>query len=246
MPVTTVVFVPGLTADARLWNPVIAELGDTVEAVIAPTDADSLEGMANDVFASTSDSFVLAGTSMGGYVALEAALRGNPRLIGLILANTSARAAAPTQIDRGQRLIAAAESGDFDGVVETLGLSVGGGRAETEALAAAMARDCGAEKYVRHQRAALSRKDRRAELSDLRVPTLVLAGDEDEITPPSLGNEIATLVGRCEFRTIPNAGHLTSVENPAAMAATIRWWLTHQLASGRTDGEVASTRDERR
>lgn len=235
MPIPTVVFVPGLTADARLWNPVIAELGDTIKAVIAPTDAESLEGMANDVFASTSDSFVLAGTSMGGYVALEAALRGNPQLTGLILANTSARAAAPTQIDRGQRLIAAAESGDFAGVVETLGQSVGGGRAETEALAAAMARDCGAEKYVRHQRAALARRDRRAELPGLRVPTLVLAGDEDDITPPSLGNEIAMLVEHCDFRIIPSAGHLTSVENPVAMAASIRSWLTHEVVSAPAD-----------
>lgn len=237
MPKIPVVFVPGLTADARLWEPVLEELSDVVDPLVAPTQGDTIAAMADEVFAIAPERFYIAGTSMGGYVALDVALRGDDRVAGLVLANTSARAANPAQQERGNSLIAEVQTGDFAGVVKKLAKGVAGGKEHVEELAARMAVDAGVEAFLRQQRAVVARQDRREELSGITVPTLVVAGDDDKITPPSLNNEIARLIPAAELQIVPGSGHLTTIDATGELSAIIRTWLLAQESGPETGRE---------
>ncbi|MCH8840560.1 MAG: alpha/beta hydrolase [Planctomycetes bacterium] len=57
----------------------------------------------------------------------------------------------------------------------------------------------------------------RASLSGIQVPALVLVGAEDAISPPQEMREIATALPQAEFVEVPAAGHMSPLENPAAV-----------------------------
>jgi pimeloyl-ACP methyl ester carboxylesterase len=167
---------------------------------------------------------------MGGYVALEVALRHDKRLAGLVLVNTNARPASPQQRDRGVGLIEEARNGHFDQVVERLSGIVGGSRPEHARVAATMMRDAGADAFIRQQTAVLARKDRRSELPKIAIPTLVIAGDNDLLAPPSVNNEMARLIPNAEFEIFP-CGHMSTVEASKEVAETMQGWFERQLSN---------------
>ena len=225
-----VIFVPGMASDGRLWQPVIDRLADIAEPTIARCSGDSIADFADEILADAPARFVIAGISMGGYVALEAALRGDARLAGVALLNTNARSASPLQVQRSTALLEDVERGLFDTVADKLAETVAGGKAEVAPLAAAMARAVGRDGYLRQQRAVLARLDRRSELRQIAVPTLVIAGDDDRISPPSFANEIARSVPGAELEIFPG-GHLSTVEVPEMVAASLRDWLSSRVQS---------------
>ena len=59
-----------------------------------------------------------------------------------------------------------------------------------------------------------SRPDRRADLPNIRVPTLVLVGEEDVVTPPAEAQAMADAIPGARLDVIPDAGHLAPYENP--------------------------------
>ena len=56
--------------------------------------------------------------------------------------------------------------------------------------------------------------DQRDRVHDIRVPTLVLCGDEDRITPPALSTALTRMIPGAQYEQIARAGHLTNVERP--------------------------------
>lgn len=219
------VLAPALGADARLWQPVIDLLDDGVECLVIRGDGGSLPAMADDVLERAPARFALAGISMGGYVALEIALRHTPRVAGLALINTSAIAAPPDRLQNSMALIELVESGGFDEAVERISVSVARGRPDVAAVSASMAHDLGPDVFLDQQRAVAARRDRRDELPGISMPTLILTGEADTITPTALGEEMAALIPRAELLTIEGAGHFSPLEAPEQVAAHLERWL---------------------
>jgi pimeloyl-ACP methyl ester carboxylesterase len=80
------------------------------------------------------------------------------------------------------------------------------------------------------------RPDRRGDLAKIKVPTLVLVGEEDVISPPAEAREIAGLLPSARLEVIPKGGHMAPYENPqAANTAIIRF--LEQLDFPATAGE---------
>jgi pimeloyl-ACP methyl ester carboxylesterase len=69
------------------------------------------------------------------------------------------------------------------------------------------------------------RPDRRAFLPGIAVPTLVLVGEEDILTPPAEARAMADAIPGARLEIIPQAGHLAPYENPAAANAIIHRFL---------------------
>lgn len=226
-----VVFVGGMASDARLWQPVIDRLSDIVEPSVAPCNGASIAEFADEILASAPERFAIAGLSMGGYVALEVALRGDRRLAGLAVLNSNARPASELQLQRSTGLLEEAERGGFEAVANKLGQTVAGSKAELAPLATAMALALGRETYLRQQRAVLRRGDRRSELHRIDVPTILIAGDEDRISPPSFVNEIARAIPQAQLDIFPG-GHLSTLEVPDMVAASLRTWLARFVNGG--------------
>lgn len=172
---------------------------------------------------------VLAGLSMGGYIAMQFALRYPARLRGLVLADT--RAAADTDEARAGRRKTAerviAEGPAF--VAETMIPKLFA--AETIARSPALvAQYCELitktdPRTVAAAALALgSRPDVTKELEQIHVPTLCIAGSEDAISPAKEMIAWSAELPRGRFVEIPGAGHMSPVEQPESFAAAVNAW----------------------
>jgi 3-oxoadipate enol-lactonase len=63
-------------------------------------------------------------------------------------------------------------------------------------------------------------------LQSIRIPTLVLCGEHDAISPPAEMKAIADAIPNAQFVLIPNAGHMAPMEQPDAVNAAIQRFVT--------------------
>lgn len=71
----------------------------------------------------------------------------------------------------------------------------------------------------------LSRVDSRPSLVAIAVPTLVLVGEQDQLTPPDLARELAAGIAHAHFVLVPKGGHGTTIEQPQAVNQALQAWL---------------------
>lgn len=233
-PLPTLLLLPGLLCDAALWAAQAEALSDIADIRIADlTRADTVAGMARHALDGMPDRFAVAGLSMGGYVALEIMATVPERVERLALLDTSARADTPEQVRRRQGLIALADRGQFKGVTpRLLPMLIHRKRVEEAALTGivmGMAERVGKDAFLRQQRAILGRPDRRPLLPRIHAPTLVVCGDDDELTPVELSREIAAGIAASRLTVVPDCGHLSTLERPEAVNAAMRRWLGAEL-----------------
>ena len=221
---------PGLLCDRHLWRPQIEALADRVEPLVADlTRDDSFAAMARRVLGEAPPRFALAGLSMGGYVAQEIIRQAPERVLKLALLDTTARADRPEQTQRRRDLIALSERGRFRGVTaQLLPLLIHKDRLGDAALiktVVEMADAVGADAFRRQETAIIERRDGRDDLARIGVPTLVLCGREDALTPPDLHEEMARLIPGAELEIIEHCGHLSTLERPDQVNGAMREWL---------------------
>jgi pimeloyl-ACP methyl ester carboxylesterase len=227
----TLLLLPGLLCDARLWRDQVAALSGTLRCEVADlTQDDTLPAMAARALALVPQAspIALVGLSMGGYVALEAMRQAPGRIARLALMDTSARPDTPQQARRRRGLLALSQSGQFRGVTPRLLPQLlhpdrleGPLGEEVRRMAERVGRDA----FARQQRAILARPDSRPDLPGIRVPTLVAVGEADLLTPPDLAAEMASLIPGADLRILPGCAHLPPMEDPATVTALLRDWL---------------------
>lgn len=74
--------------------------------------------------------------------------------------------------------------------------------------------------------AMLSRRDTTASLNKIKIPTLILVGKKDVLTPPEVMENIAKKIKGSNYYIVPKAGHMTPLENPEYVNAKIEKFLT--------------------
>lgn len=250
-PRGTLVLLHAFPLNARMWERQLA-IADRGWRVIAPhlrgfgdphldmgtgvfSGVDDYAGDVIDLLdALHIDEAVVAGLSMGGYVAF-AMLRHAARYVsGLILADTRAEADTPEGLEARKRLLQTAAEGGPSAVADAmlpklLGDTTRSTRPEvvdqvrTLALASSTAAIEGAI------RALMTRPDSTPLLSTIHVPTLVLVGDEDTVTPRAAADELHRRIAGSELVVLPRAGHLSNLETPAAFDAAITAFLDHRV-----------------
>lgn len=161
---------------------------------------------------------ILCGLSMGGYIALRTAERHPERLAGLVLCDTKSEADAnEAKIKRAGAMQ----------TVKTKGVEVFAGDFIKSVLTEASLQDTSEiRKFVLGlilKNSALgiagallamaARVDTTASLSKIHVPTLLLVGEEDRLTPPAASEAMAQKIPSAEIHRIPSAGHLSNIEN---------------------------------
>ena len=220
--------VPGMLNDARVWAAVAAALAEVADVRTASVASQcSIADMAHDAWQLLEDlppqaPVVLAGFSMGGYVAIEMLARPRRPLHAAALVSTSCRPESEQGRAARDKSIAALQA-DFAKTVA--GIVQWGCDNPSPALAEALTQmmlDIGAEAAVRQNRAIMARSDHREALAQLDMPVHVLCGIADRITPPALSQEIAALIPGASLHQIEQAGHMLPCEQPAAVAAILR------------------------
>jgi pimeloyl-ACP methyl ester carboxylesterase len=226
-----VVLVPGLLCSARLYAPQIAALWPHGPVMVADHRCDAdMAAIAKRILADAPPRFALAGLSMGGHIAFAMLRIAPERIARLALLDTSARPDLPAQTEAREKFIGMAKAGQLSDVVKVLTQRfLHRNHQSDEALVRTvreMADDTGAAAFERQQRAIMSRPDSRPLLVSIKCPTLVLVGDGDELTPPELSQEIAAGISGARLVTVTNCGHLSTIEQPAAVNAAMSEWLT--------------------
>jgi pimeloyl-ACP methyl ester carboxylesterase len=226
----TLILIPGLANTPRLYEPQIAGLsGDRTIIVADHTQDDSLTAIAARILRDAPERFALAGLSMGGYVAMEVMRQAPGRVERLALLDTSARPDTPEARQDRERLIALAEAGRFDSIISTvwprLVHPMRQSDQDLKAVVAGMMGEVGEKAYIRQQRAIMARPDSRPFLSDIEIPTLIAVGESDAITPPEIAREMADLIEWASLAVIPDAGHLSTLEQPERVTHVLKLWL---------------------
>ncbi|HXX39525.1 MAG TPA: alpha/beta fold hydrolase [bacterium] len=224
------VLIPGLLCSPRLYGEQLPALWRFGPVVLADhTRDDSMRGIARRILAVAPRRFTLVGLSMGGYVAFEIMRTSPDRVVRLVLLATSARADTPERTDHRHAQITLARNGRFGEVLDQLfPVWVHRSRRNDEVLrriVQRMAEETGPEAFIRQQTAIMTRPDSRSDLSAIRCPTLVLVGDGDESTPPDRAAEIANGIATARLLTIPECGHLSTLEQPQHITRVLTEWL---------------------
>ena len=247
-----VVFVHGFPFQASLWEPqipVVVAAGHRVVAVdlpgfgasAVPGDRSwySIDGYADLVAALVSDltlgPVVLAGLSMGGYVALAVARRHHEVLAGLVLADTRADPDSPEgRQARAEQQEILDRAGSVEPLVEGLlnrVLAEGSlARADAAARLEPMMRSTAPAGWGGALEAMKNRIDQTAVLGSITVPTLVVVGEGDVIAPVPVAEAMAKAIPGARLEVVPQSGHVTNLENPAVFNQA----LTDVLAAVRS------------
>jgi len=166
----------------------------------------------------------VCGLSMGGIVALHL-WRDHPQVVlSLVLADTWAwhPVAAAGQ---GARL-AAIDANDMASLARMRMPAVYGPGAAPSLVLRGVETFASLDKSVyRAATAELWSVEMRGVAASVTVPTLVLVGDHDSIAPPHLSHELAALIPGAQLVVVPDAGHLSNEENPAAFNLALRTFL---------------------
>jgi pimeloyl-ACP methyl ester carboxylesterase len=221
--------VPGLGCSARLYSPQIDALWRFGPVTVADhTRDETMDGIARRILKDAPPRFALAGLSMGGFISFAIMRLAPERVDRLALLDTNARADVPERSAEREKFIAMAQAGKFAEVNAALTPRYLHPNHRGEAFRSivdAMAEDVGAEGFIRQQRAIMSRPDSRPMLPSIKCPTLVLVGDSDAATPPDLSKEMADAIPGAKLVIVKECGHLSTIEQPAAVNAAMAGWL---------------------
>jgi pimeloyl-ACP methyl ester carboxylesterase len=88
-----------------------------------------------------------------------------------------------------------------------------------------MAEEVGSGAFLRQQTAVIGRIDSGPTLSSIRAPTLVLVGEDDELTPPDRAAEMAQGILAARLVSVPQCGHLSTLERPREVTSALLAWL---------------------
>jgi len=224
------VLIPGMMCDARLWGPQILALGAERPVHLATiTHADRVEALAQEVLAHAPPRFALAGLSMGGIVAMEVVRRAPERVARLALLDTNALAEQPNIAAAREAQIVAARAGRLPEVMreemKPNYLAPGPAQKDVLDLVMAMAETLGPEVFIRQSRALQRRPDQQATLRKYGGISLVLCGAYDTLCPLKRHELMAGLLPHARLVVVPDAGHLPTLEQPAAVNAALQDWL---------------------
>lgn len=237
--VAPLVFVHSLGTDLRIWDAVVARLPATQRVRIdlrghglsdAPSGDYALATLAADVLGVLDQlgvaAAVFVGVSIGGQVALQAALDRPERVAGLVLLDTAARIGDRAGWEERRAEVRA------HGLVASAEAVVG-----RWFPPASRARDPLAPRGYRNLLvrtpvagylgacAALRDADLRDRMGDIALPTLVLCGAEDTATPPALVRGLADAIPNARYAEIAGAGHLPCLDRPDEVAGHVAAFL---------------------
>nr|WP_306269010.1 alpha/beta fold hydrolase [Pararhizobium sp. IMCC3301] len=229
-------FLPGMMCDARLFAPQLAAFEPVCDVrVAALTGAASVTQLADQILQDLPDrNLNLAGLSMGGIVAMEMARLAPQRIARLALLDTNHLADAPERRQIRDTQIAAVRGGALRQViVEEMKPNYLAARHRDNkqllALLIDMAMGLGRDVFVDQSLALRDRPDQTGTLMAVLAPTLILHGVEDTLCTPQRHLEMAALVKTAQLVPVPDAGHITPLENPGAVNAALSDWLARSV-----------------
>ena len=242
-----VVLLHGFPLSADMWRPQLENVPDGWRFIapdlagfgpdaLAPVQsmADLADGVIEFLDAMRIEKATLGGLSMGGYVTFGVMRRDPERAVGLILADT--RATADNEQGRAARskMVETLRMRGVSAVAEEmmpklLGETTRRNAPEVEARVRGLIEVNTPEGLAGAVTAMRDRPDSTSLLSSISMPTLILVGEEDVLTPPADAEAMRSKVSRAHLVSIPRAGHLSNLEAPEKFSAALSDFLVAPL-----------------
>jgi 3-oxoadipate enol-lactonase len=230
---------------AAMWERQIADLGERFRFIApdlkgfgssdAPEDPSSysMDGYAADLKGLLESldipKVVVVGLSMGGYVAFALLRRFPQSISALVLADTRAEADPPEGKDKRSSQQAQVQERGTGELVETLAGALLGEttRRDNKQLVdqAKGLMDSPPQGFIGGLEAMKNRPDSSDVLAAISLPTLVIVGEEDGVTPPEASRKMHEHVGGSRLVVLPKAGHLSNLESPEAFTVALGEFL---------------------
>jgi pimeloyl-ACP methyl ester carboxylesterase len=246
-PQGALVLLHAFPLNARMWEPQHA-LAETGWRIIAPQFR-GMDGVA-DPPASTVDDYagdvidlldalhlgdaVIAGLSMGGYVAF-AVFRHAPRYFrGIVLADTRPQADTAEAVENRKRMLALVRDKGVsvlaDEMVPKL-LAEGSRRDRPELVARVrdLIQSNSSDAIGQAISVLMTRPDSSELLSSIHCPALIIVGEHDTLTPVPLAVDMQKRIAGSQMVVVPAAGHVSNLEQPQAFNAALAHFLTHRV-----------------
>lgn len=227
---TPILLIPGLLCSEEIFAPQLPALWPYGPVTIAQTLAgDTLADMAARILAHAPPRFALVGVSMGGYLAFEILRQAPERVAKLALICTSARPDTPEQTAGRRKMVEQARAVGFERFcalgADALTHPSRKGEPELNAISLRMGRAVGLEAFARQTEAVIGRADSRPLLASIKVPTVIVVGDTDPLTPAALSEEMAAAIPGAKLVIAPTCGHVITLERPEVVNAALVAWL---------------------
>jgi pimeloyl-ACP methyl ester carboxylesterase len=229
-----------------MWDVQVASLREDVDTIVAPSLPgfggtplprsqpamdDYADFLAAELDRARVDRATVVGLSMGGYVAFALWRRHRARIAGLVLADTRADADDDGAKERRLKLAALVRERGTNALLLQPPAWVREGSARWETVKAMVARQP-AEAVAQGSVAMAHRPDSRADLATIDVPTAVVVGADDAITPPAMSRTIAEGIPGATLTPIPKAGHLSNMDAPDDFDRALRDLVRRVASSG--------------
>lgn len=237
---TPIIFLHGVGSDKSVWRPQIEHFGTSRRAVAFDYpgygESEFAENATRDDYAAAvlaaMDALAIGqahvcGLSLGGVVAIAMHAAAPERCASLIIADSFA--VHPDGQPIHDRSVAASETMTMRQLAEARS-GVLLGSAVTAELKSEVIETMAAIEPAAYRlgAAAVWLADQRDRAAAIDVPTLILVGDEDGITPPALSHELARLIPGSRVEIIERSGHLANAEQPQAFNRAIESFLSEQ------------------
>jgi 3-oxoadipate enol-lactonase len=228
-----IVLIHGFPFNHEMWQPQIESFAKKFRVIaydirghgktVAPDSQYVIEFLVDDLISLLDylkiEKAILCGLSLGGYIALRTVERNPERVLALILADTQSKPdsneaklkrAATMKSIKTQGIHAYAEN-----LVKTLFTSdTLTKKTDLVAWVKEMIKASSPSAICAALLALTGRTDTTPTLPNINVPTLILVGEHDASTTPIASQEMHNKIVNSEIHVIPNAGHLSNLENP--------------------------------
>lgn len=242
---TPVVLLHAFPFNSAMWAPQLESLGERFRFIVpdlkgfgdsdAPDErssysmdryADELKALVDDLGV---DRFVLAGLSMGGYIALAYMRKYADDVMGLVLADTRAEADPPEGKEKRSKQQDLVSDEGTAGLIETLTGALLAEDTRTNkpdvVKKAQAAMENAPAGFIGALEAMKTRVDSTEALAKIDVPTLVIVGEKDGVTPPEAARKLHEHIGGSQLVVIPGAGHISNMEAPEAFNGALAEFL---------------------
>jgi pimeloyl-ACP methyl ester carboxylesterase len=224
------ILLSGMMCDARLYGPQIEALSGHYSLSLIPiTNHSSIQQLAAEVIAQAPDRFGIAGLSMGGIVAMEVFAQVPDRIERIALLDTNPNAETEVKKNDREPQISRVLKGELENVMREDFMSkylvADPQRNEILDLCLDMALNLGKTVFEHQSHALKNRPDQSLNLRRIKVPTLILCGQEDQLCPLEQHQVMHDLIKNSRLEIVEGAGHLPTLEQPTRTTEALLRWL---------------------
>jgi pimeloyl-ACP methyl ester carboxylesterase len=219
----TLVLVPGLLCDREVWSHQADHLAGSCRIVVPDfSGCSSLGEILSCILEGAPETFLLAGHSMGGWLAFEILKRHPERIAKLCLLDTTGETDSPSIVERRIRMMKDAKSGKIADVIEGIIRAFVFQKDAVPAVRGMFLRN--QKKFLIQEEMMLSRGECLSGLPRAPLSPLLVVGSEDRGFLPSMST-LHRMMPTSRLEVIGESGHMSTMEKPTEVTALMHDWI---------------------